>query len=118
MPGLNAGQEHSSISIFDALNIACVVLHRFALQSTDQELLNFGQESEDELDSDEEVEEGGEGPAGEGEQGLAEYGQQQKLGGVTLAMVEGWCQAARDNASIGAVRNIMKVRQPARDCAG
>ncbi|EFN57450.1 hypothetical protein CHLNCDRAFT_142934 [Chlorella variabilis] len=79
------------------------------LQSTDQELLNFGQESEDELDSDEEVEEGGEGPAGEGEQGLAEYGQQQKLGGVTLAMVEGWCQAARDNASIGAVRNIMKA---------
>ena len=38
--------------------------------------------------------------------------QQQQRSGVTLAMVEGWCAAARDKASMGAVRNIIKVWQP------
>lgn len=30
--------------------------------------------------------------------------------GVTLEMVEGWCTAAKENATLGAVRNIIKVR--------
>lgn len=45
-------------------------------------------------------------PAGAGAPPAA---QQQQRSGVTLAMVEGWCAAAREKASMGAVRNIIKV---------
>jgi nucleolar complex protein 2 len=85
------------------------------LQSTDQELLNFGKDSDEDLDSEEEGE-GGDGDlmASDDEQhagvsGTAAAGKQQQRSGITLHMVEGWCQAARDKASMGAVRNIMKV---------
>ena len=89
-----------------------------ALQSTDKELLDFGKDSDDELGSD--VEEGEEGSEEEGDGGAAAAAAEaaaavggkkggKDRGGVTLAMVEGWCAAARENASLGAVRNIMKV---------
>lgn len=42
--------------------------------------------------------------------------QKQQRSGVTLQMAEGWCAAAREKASMGAVRSIIKVggrgRQP------
>ncbi|KAI3438608.1 hypothetical protein D9Q98_001031 [Chlorella vulgaris] len=85
------------------------------LQSTDQELLNFGKDSDEDLDSEEEGE-GGDGDpmASDDEQhagvsGTAAAGKQQQRSGITLHMVEGWCQAGRDKASMGAVRNIMKA---------
>jgi len=88
------------------------------VQSTDQELLNFGKDSDEELDSADEDEEGedegaDEDEAGEGRQQIAAPAAGKQAGkekaGVTLAMVEGWCAAAREKASLGAVRNIMKV---------
>ncbi len=140
-----------------------------AVQSTDKELLDFGHDSEDELDSDEEEgeeqeEEREAAGAGQAHQechrlgrlhaathsllshaasptvpsphGVAEDATAhprlltparaphrfagagapaatQQRSGVTLAMVEGWCAAARDKASMGAVRNIIKVGQGA-----
>ena len=87
------------------------------LQSTDKELLNFGKDSDDEVDSDDELglaqaeedeEEGDEEAEEQGGTGQQQQGKERS--GVTLAMVDGWCAAARDKASIGAVRNIIKVR--------
>lgn len=80
-------------------------------QSTDQELLNFGKDSDDEVDSDGDEEEDGE-EAGEGAAEPAAAAKSKsgmEKAGVTLEMVEGWCTAAKENATLGAVRNIIKV---------
>ncbi len=88
------------------------------VQSTDQELLNFGKDSDDEMDSEGEGEEdegAEEADEGAGAQPPAAKGKDKA--GVTLEMVEGWCTAAKENATLGAVRNIMKVRC-ATSCRG
>lgn len=88
------------------------------LQSTDQELLNFGKDSDDEMDSEGEGEEdegAEEADEGAGAQPPAAKGKDKA--GMTLEMVEGWCTAAKENATLGAVRNIMKVRC-ATSCRG
>ena len=88
----------------DLPSVRCIV------QSTDRELLDFGKhsESEDELEG---FDDEGAESAEEGEPAGGRMTSSAQRGGVTLAMVEGWCQAARDKASMGATRNIIKVRQ-------
>ena len=77
------------------------------------------------MDSDDELglaqaaeEEGDEEAEAEEQGGVGQQGKQGKeRSGVTLAMVDGWCTAARDKASIGAVRHIIKARACAFVCA-
>ena len=115
--GLLQSQCQSCLTPYPRPGLLCLLC---CLQSTDQELLNFGQDSDDEVDRDDELglaqaeEEDGEGDEEAGAEEQGGVGPQGKQGkersGVTLAMVDGWCTAARDKASIGAMRHIIKVR--------
>lgn len=84
------------------------------LAATDKNLLSFGtgEESEEEEEESEEEEEEGKNEGEEAAEKETEHPEKAagpEKGTVTLALVESWCNAALTNASLGAMRSLLRA---------